>query len=704
MFKPIVCFLLLCFSLVLPAQVRGYVLDETDRSPLVGAHLTWTSGTAFGTVTNEAGYFELAAPENGDDRVVLVSYIGYEEKIIEAPTDPNASIEVLLKAKFSELETIVVRAQPVISEDFAIEKLNKLDIYTNPNSRADPLRAVNSSPASTNNDETANISLRGSPPGETGIFFNNVPIEDAFRLDQANGVGQFSVFNTSIISKVNVYPGNPPLEYGAASSGMVALYTENELAQRTRGINLHFAGIGLNVSEQIGNKASVAGYLNYGNGLGLKTFNNKAFERIEKFNSVDAGLHFIYLLSESARLKVFNYTLNESYDYKFKHPSYNGTYAQRKTRNLSIVNFQKNWTTLVLNINQGINFSDASYGTGNVRTDVKQSDFFTGVNVSQSFGKLSTKTGYAIDVHKLDIAGSYPIYAHALAPTHPSQSYTEQELYVIPESFLFAKYKITDNIFLAAATRRSFQTENVDQYRSYQAHLNFQVNKRNRFQLAAGKYHKFQLPDANFDQAAVIESKHVSLDYLYQRKKINVQSALYLKESNYQERKNPVLGGEMFVEYDYRRLKASVSLARIASEIEEGDIAYPSAHNFDLFARAIVNYQWIDWFDIGAIFIHRDGGYYRPVLSSTLHEATQTYAPTFTAHSAGQNLEDYQVFDLTISKIFGLGEGSMIVFLSSSNMLDRINQSAPSYDQQYQANGFETFNQRVFFAGCVYNW
>jgi len=704
MLRTTVFLLSLFCSLCLEAQVRGFVLDNDDRSPLVGAHVMWTSGSDFGSVTDEKGYFELPTIENENNKQVLVSYMGYEEQIFPYNAGSQEAEEILLKAKTAFTQTIVVQAQPVISEDFAIEKLNKLDIYTNPNSRADPLRAVNSSPASTNNDETANISLRGSPPGETGIFFNNVPIEDAFRLDQANGVGQFSVFNTSIISKVNVYPSNPPLEYGAASSGMVALYTDNNLAGRSRGINLHFAGAGINASERLGEKASVAGYLNYGNGLGLKAFNNKAFERIEAFNSIDAGLHFVFMLSETARLKVFNYSLNESYDYKFQHPSYNGTFSQAKKRNLSIINFQKNWNTLVLNINQGLNFSDASYGTGNVLTEIKQKDYFTGINLSQSFGKLSTKTGYAIDMHDLDVQGTYPIFSHALKPDHPSATYTEGDTYVIPEAFLFAKYRISDKFFLAASTRRSYKTDQVPKYRSYQANLNFQVNKCNRVQLAAGKYHKFQLPDATFDVATLIESRHLSLDYQYKRKKFNLQSAAYVKETTYQSRKNPVLGAELFLEYDYRRLKTSLSLAHIQSEIEEGETVYPSPHNFDMFARFICRYQWVDWFDISAIFIHRDGTYYQPVITSIFHAETETYVPTFASLSQGENLKDYQTLDLTLSKIFGLGDGSMIVFTSASNLFNRVNQQSPRYDSAYRPVGYDTFNQRVFFVGCVYNW
>jgi hypothetical protein len=53
-----------------------------------------------------------------------------------------------------------------------------------------------------------------------------VPVNDAIRYSQLNGIGTFSIFNTAMINNVRVYPGNPPLEYGNSTSGIIALQTD----------------------------------------------------------------------------------------------------------------------------------------------------------------------------------------------------------------------------------------------------------------------------------------------------------------------------------------------------------------------------------------------------------------------------------------------------------------------------------------------
>jgi hypothetical protein len=128
-------------------------------------------------------------------------------------------LNVKLSAATTKLDEVEIKSERLIAADFTVRKMSKLAIYTNPSSKADPLLAVNTLPSSTTLDESPNISIRGSSPAETGIFFNNVPIYDAVRYAQINGLGTFSVFNTALINQVQVYPGNPPLEFGNTTSG-----------------------------------------------------------------------------------------------------------------------------------------------------------------------------------------------------------------------------------------------------------------------------------------------------------------------------------------------------------------------------------------------------------------------------------------------------------------------------------------------------
>jgi len=291
-----------------------------------------------------------------------------------------------------------------------------------------------------------------------------------------------------------------------------------------------------------------------------------------------------------------------------------------------------------------------------------------------------------------------------LGSQHPSLSYVQNDKYVIPEAFLYIKYKLSDKISVAAARRSSVKTDGVPKFGSFQGNVNAQLNDRNRIQLAGGIYRRFQLQNAGVDLAQVVSSKQVSLDYLHERKKFKIQSALYAKETSYKSYINPIIGAELFFEYDYGPLKTSISLAHIQSEIETDEFRYPTPNNFDIFLRWIGKYEWVGVCAISAIYIHRNGIYYQPVINSTYHEQTDTYIPSYIGLEEGRMLADYQVLDLNLSKTFIVGEGSLISFVSASNTFNRKNQKSASYSSDYVQNGFNYFNQRVIFAGMVYNW
>ncbi len=203
----------LCCSLVGGAQtslmVNGRVLDATTQEPLPGANVYALSDWRNGSSTNEQGKFSLAVATNDS---LMITFVGYQEQVIPVnAAKPDLLVNMIAFAQ--DMETVTVEAPSLVAEEFSIKKIDQLEIYTNPNAKADPLLAVNSLPAATTLDESANISLRGSSPAETGIFLNDVPIYDAVRFAQLNGIGTFSIFNTSVIQQVQVFPSNPPLEY-----------------------------------------------------------------------------------------------------------------------------------------------------------------------------------------------------------------------------------------------------------------------------------------------------------------------------------------------------------------------------------------------------------------------------------------------------------------------------------------------------------
>ena len=177
--------------------IRAKVLDRETREVLIGVNIFFIKDYSQGTTTDFNGEFEVSVTKEQMTDTLLFSYMGYKEQMISVG---ELDETVYLEAKDLEMDAIEVVAEPLIAEEFKFEKVNKLEIYTNPASKADPLLAVNSMPASTTTDESASISLRGSSSIETGIFLNNVPVYDVIRYSQLNGVGAFSLFNTALIN------------------------------------------------------------------------------------------------------------------------------------------------------------------------------------------------------------------------------------------------------------------------------------------------------------------------------------------------------------------------------------------------------------------------------------------------------------------------------------------------------------------------
>ena len=157
---------ILVFNLTAQQSLLGTVIDAKNGEPLIGANILLVSDFS-GTQTDIDGQFKLPLKETKG--TLIVSYIGYEDEEIGFESTTQ-SITVQLIPKAATMETVVVKGEKLTGQVFAVEKINKLDIYLNPAAQADALKAVQSNPAATNVDETANVSLRGSPASETGIF------------------------------------------------------------------------------------------------------------------------------------------------------------------------------------------------------------------------------------------------------------------------------------------------------------------------------------------------------------------------------------------------------------------------------------------------------------------------------------------------------------------------------------------------------
>ena len=699
--RPFFCLTFLCITSLLAAQhqLKGIITDFQSGETLIGANIFLAADFSIGSQTDVDGRFNFNVPD--EKGTLIISYIGYEDLTIDFQTTTPLVIKLTPKATI--IETVVVKGDKLTGQVFAVEKINKLDIYLNPSSQADALKAVQSNPASTTIDETANVSLRGSPASETGVFLNNVPLNDVVRLDQSNGVGQFSIFNTSTIESVNVFASNPPLEFGNATSGVVALYTDDELPE-ANSISLNLVGLGISFSRKIGNKTSVSAFSNWNTPYFLKAVNPKSLEDLTTFNTLDLGIYGVHQFNANWQLKFFNYAIDENYRYQVRFPSFTDEFQQYKKRNLSIINLINQKETTRFEWNQGINFSDASYQVGNLDIHSKIFDYFSGLNYAWYPKNGSVKIGLNTNMHKIASDGFYPLYVNGFSSEHPTIPFSAKQWLIIPEGFGYTKWTFKENLSIGLGGRFHPKFDNLDAYASYQMNLAYTLQEKHQVIVSIGEYHKYQLPNSESDRVQKLFSRQYSLDYQFNTRKWKWSAAVYQKDNLRDNTPNLVRGAEVYSAFKGQNLKWGISVASIQSTFKNEGQDIPTDYDLSYFLRTTLQYKIGGVWDIGLVYWQRQGRYYLPISQSYFDEQSNTFAPIFVAQHEGLRLPDYHRMDLSISRIIGLSFGSAVIYANANNLLDIKNVRDYNYTEDYSQRFAEYLNRRVVFFGVVLNW
>lgn len=223
----LILFLFLSVTSLAQSSLKGVVKDKKGK-PVFAANVYLKSSHQKGEITGFNGKFSLQISNKKD--TLIVSFIGFQTKKIPlASINLNKQLVVILKKTSQSLNEVIISAQDPISKHFSVVKMKKLDIYLNPVSQGDPLKAITILPASTTTDETGNVSLRGSSADRSRVILNGVPIYNPVRASQLNNQGFFSLFNPEIIDEMYVYASNPPLTYGNTSAGLVQIQTKKNI-------------------------------------------------------------------------------------------------------------------------------------------------------------------------------------------------------------------------------------------------------------------------------------------------------------------------------------------------------------------------------------------------------------------------------------------------------------------------------------------
>lgn len=683
------------------SEIKGVVID-IQQLPLQGTNIYLQSNWRVGTSTDSLGRFTI--PINQRDTVV-VSFIGYKEQFIAVSTS-TCEITITLQAVAMQTDEVVVVAERLIAEEFRTFKATKLQIYTNPAARADPLLAVNAMPSATTLDESANISLRGSTAQETGIYLNNVPIYDGVRYSQLNGIGTFSIFNTAIINNVQVFPGNPPLEYGNSSSGLIALQTDAQLPEESSSqVSVTLANMGINTQMRINPKSSLTFFSNYQYSGLLTGLNEKAFKRIKKFNTIDAGVHYFNAWKPQTTLRLFNYSLKESFIYDFIHPSFRGDFKAGKIRNFTTLAVQHRIGNGELTFNQGASFgrSDFAYSISDVQ--INSLDLFSSLNFHQTYRWIDFKTGFSYDARKQKFTGVIPLLDYALGSEHPHFNTASTTRIPLTEWYGYGKLTISEKWVAGLGLRKNFPTGNQPNYTSMQVNLKWQPIEKLSWLVGVGQYHKIDFARSEETPTVQYENQQASSDLSFKTNRYELTASVFSKKTVTQINRQYTEGLELFALYKKQKLTAQLSFTTLKARIKTEDLSYRSSYDLCYFAKGNIQYRFNQTWSVAAFALWRQGAWYQPVVSSVFDSQWQVYEPIPALYNQQERMPDYFNLSGNISKVFALSENMMLIgFLSAENITNHSNVRAYTYNSDYSMTLAERFTQRTFFLGAVLNF
>lgn len=298
MIKHSLLLIFLALSSVIKAQnIGGKIIDDKGK-PVMAANVYFKSSPDKGTTSNIDGSFLI--PCTNDNDTLYVCFIGYEtETILAYKLKTDADNIIILTFDSLMLGEVVVLGATPISEQFSTEKLSSLDIYLNPTSQADPLKAIINMPASTNSDESANPSLRGSSSDRSRVIYNGVPVYRPVRASSLNNIGFFSIFNPEMIDVQTVYPSNPPLISGNASGGIVDITTIKKIDENKYQFSSDIGNIGFSMAQKLkGESTFLQTYGNWQNSFLMKKINDKSLPDMKKYDTKDIGLNLRYTIND----------------------------------------------------------------------------------------------------------------------------------------------------------------------------------------------------------------------------------------------------------------------------------------------------------------------------------------------------------------------------------------------------------------------
>ncbi|MCI4667950.1 MAG: TonB-dependent receptor [Bacteroidia bacterium] len=693
------------------AKYSGQVLSPTSE-PLFAANIVLKSNLQKGVITDLEGRFQWIGSESD---TLIISYPGYElHSLPLLDLDESTPISIKLKEKSLSLDEISIRAYRPIAEEFSVVRMEKLDIYLNPISAADPLRAITVLPASTNTQESANPSLRGSAANRSRVILNGVPIYNPVRNSQINGLGNFSLFNTELLESQSVYASNPPLTYGNSSGGLVQIETNRELKQNSTQLSLSLANAGIFRSQQLGDRAFLQAYGNYQFSGAFTGIQPNSLDFLKSFSTQDAGLYLFLPLSPKWELQNFVYGIAESYRVETQVFAHRDDAFGSRKRAFNVLRLKRQAKNSIWSTQGSLDLIQSKYNFGNLQSRTNSTQGYFSTEYKSFIGrKFSWQAGANYDSYGRHFRDSSSILYFSNRPDIPSSFVDTQVFRPLVEAHVYASWSPNESLKLSTGLRSNLPLAGQSQFLSFQGSMRWNPNSSHSFLLSGGRYHSYGLPNFFLRGNELLASDQLALDYSWSKDNFRLAGAAFAKDEKGLQnegfifiQRSRIFGLEGSLEVNFAKyFRASIANSFLIHRIRFSENSEEFNGNMDLpyFVKASLAFNHPKWFSFTAVWLGRSGTYFTPIIGGEYLEEFDLYEPQWPNSVFSERLPDYHNLSLSLSRYQLLSQGSLVLFFSVNNVLNRLNPQDIWYSEDFREGSFAPFSLRTFYFGVVWS-
>jgi len=368
--KKLVFFLILfVFSIVAFGQTKIYGTIKCSNGDFIrGANIV-VKESYDGTSSNSVDHFSFVTTEGGT-KVIQYSFLGFNsDSLVVNLAGAPLKIELVLKEKLNELNTVVISAGSFEASDSKKGViLNSLDIATTAGAEADVFAALQTLPGTQSASGENGLFVRGGSAAETKTFFDDMYVKNSFGM-QLPDLASRARFSPFMFKRTTFSAGGYSAQYGQALSSALILESKDLPEKTTTEVNIMTVGGGLGHTEKFKNSALTVS----GNYVNLKpaffVFKqrancNKAPEQYStslhyKLKTSATGMFKLYGEMSNSKVRLFSDNLNSPIE---------ENYFSNTNKNIYLNSTFQDFLSEKWKIQGGASFSN-NYDEGDINAD-----------------------------------------------------------------------------------------------------------------------------------------------------------------------------------------------------------------------------------------------------------------------------------------------------------------------------------------------